>query len=82
MTGLTESVGSHILASLLADHRIERIYTLLRENAEFQPHERLQAAFKDRGLPVESLNDSRLVVLVGDVAEPTLGLDSAQYSEV
>lgn len=82
MTGATESVGSHILASLLADHRIGCIYTLLRESAEFQPREQLQAAFEDRGLPVESLDNSRLVVLVGDVAEPSLGLDSAQYSEV
>ncbi|EKM52251.1 uncharacterized protein PHACADRAFT_260494 [Phanerochaete carnosa HHB-10118-sp] len=80
LTGSTGNIGSHILAYLLAEPRIARVYTLNRPSAD--PRGRLEAAFRERGLPVEELDDPRLMSLVGDVTRDNFGLDDAQYQEV
>jgi hypothetical protein len=80
LTGSTGNIGSHILASLLSNHRVGKIYALNRPSAN--PLERLKAAFVDRGLPVKLLLDSRLVSLVGDVTSDNFALEAEQYLEV
>ena len=81
LTGSTGNIGTHILASLLADARIGKVYTLNRPSST-DAHVRLKAAFADRRLPVESLYDSRCVSLVGDIGQDQFGLEPSVYSEV
>lgn len=80
LTGSTGNIGSHILAHLLEDQRITKIYTLNRPSAGAE--DRLQTAFAERGLPVELLQLDKLVSLSGDVTQPNFALESAQYAEV
>ena len=80
LTGSTGNIGSHILAYLLADERVGRVYTLNRPSAD--PLGRLKAAFTERGLPAEMLDDARLVSLAGDITKENFGLEEAQYREV
>ena len=72
LTGSTGNIGSHILACLLSEQRIERVYTLNRPSVD--PLGRLRSAFSERGLPVELLDDSRLVSLAGDITRDNFGL--------
>ena len=80
LTGSTGNIGSHILACLLSEPRIGRVYTLNRPSAD--PLGRLRSAFSERGLPVELLDDPRLISLAGDITRDNFGLDEAQYEEV
>ncbi|GJF00095.1 acetyl-CoA synthetase-like protein [Phanerochaete sordida] len=82
LTGSTGNIGSHILAYLLAEPRITRIYTLNRPSASGPPRAREHAAFRARGLPADALADARLVSLAGEATRDQLGLDAAQYAEV
>ncbi|GJF00089.1 acetyl-CoA synthetase-like protein [Phanerochaete sordida] len=82
LTGSTGNIGSHILAYLLAEPRVARIYTLNRPSASAEPRAREKAAFRERGLPQDALDDPRLVSLAGEVTLDKFGLDDAQYAEV
>jgi len=74
-----DDLGSHVLESLLKDKEVQRIYTLDR-GAE--PLNRLTASFKDRGLSLDLLQDSRLSCLVGDLTQMDLGLDPYVLEEI
>ncbi|GJE99727.1 acetyl-CoA synthetase-like protein [Phanerochaete sordida] len=82
LTGSTGNIGSHILAYLLAEPRIARIYTLNRRSGSLEPRAREQAAFRARGLPEHLLGDLRLVSLTGEITRDRFGLDDAQYEAV
>lgn len=80
LTGSTGNVGSHILAALLANPRIDKVLILNRPSA--MPHDRQRASFLERGLDIQLLQDSKLVSLVGDVAKVNFGLDPEVFAEV
>ena len=80
LTGSTGNIGSHILAFLLLDSRVGRVYTLNRPSSD--PIGRLKAALADRELPISLLDDPRLVSLTGDVTQDNFGLDKTRYDEV
>lgn len=80
LTGSTGHVGSHVLASLLADPRIEKVYTLNRLST--QSEDRQRPSFVERGLPEYLLDGGKLVPLVGDLTTPELGLGHSTFSEV
>ena len=80
LTGSTGNIGSHILASLLSDDRVGKIYTL--DRASSSSSQRLKAAFAVRGLPLVLLEDKRLVPLTGTLTQDSFGLDDSVYNEV
>ncbi|KIP12212.1 hypothetical protein PHLGIDRAFT_508051 [Phlebiopsis gigantea 11061_1 CR5-6] len=80
LTGSTGNIGSHILASLLAEPRVSRVYALNRPSSD--PMGRVRNALTERRLPVEMLDDTRFVSLAGDVTKQSFGLASAQYDEL
>ncbi|KAI0085165.1 hypothetical protein BDY19DRAFT_909277 [Irpex rosettiformis] len=82
LTGSTGNIGSHILAALLGDQHISKVYTLDRTVSGEVAKERLIAAFKQRGLPVELLMDSRLAPLRGDLNVDGFGLDKPVFEEI
>ncbi|KZT23998.1 putative aminoadipate reductase [Neolentinus lepideus HHB14362 ss-1] len=82
LTGSTGSLGSYILASLLGDERVARVYTFNRKSSTGPPEERQKVAFEDKGLSVELLASTKLVFLEGDAATKNLGLVAELHSEI
>lgn len=80
LTGSTGNVGSHILAALLAERRVDRVYTLNRPSSDGTNRQSL--AFIERGLPLELLAQDKLVELSGDVTHDRLGLQPAVFENV
>lgn len=80
LTGSTGNIGSHILASLLADDRVGRVYTLNRPSAG-PAIQRLQVAFSERALPVDILDHPKLSAFVGDITQSKFDLEPAVYNE-
>lgn len=81
LTGSTGNVGAHILAALLAEPMVSRVYTLNRQSTS-RIEDRQAATFADRGLPVELLGSEKLVQLVGDIGKDAFGLEDTLYKEV
>jgi hypothetical protein len=81
LTGSTGNVGCHVLASLLADTRVHRVYTLNRRSSS-SSEGRQTSAFSARGLPLRLLGQGNLVQLVGDVTHDAFGLDQVVFEEV
>lgn len=80
LTGSTGNIGSHVLASLLADDGISRVFTLNRPSSD--PTGRLRSAFTNRGLPTDLLDEPKLVALAGNVTRDRFDLEQEQYDEV
>lgn len=80
LTGSTGNIGSHILAHILADDRIGRVYTINRPSED--PLGRLRAALTERELPVDLLDTPKVVCLAGDVCREYFGLEVRVYDEV
>lgn len=80
LTGSTGNVGSHILVALLREAQVQKVYTLNRPSSSV--HARQEAAFVERGLPVDLLSDTKLVQLAGDVTAENFGLESAIFEQV
>ncbi|KAL1679182.1 hypothetical protein EV122DRAFT_210432 [Schizophyllum commune] len=80
VTGTTGNLGAELLAILLKDERVERVYTLDRE-ASVPVWDRQRARFADKGLDVELLKSEKLVTLAGDAYADRLGQSEALYDE-
>jgi hypothetical protein len=82
LTGSTGNLGTHILAALLKDDSISRVFTFDRFVPDAQPISRLLSAFEDRGLPVDILSSAKLTSLTGSLHLPHFGLPQDVYGEV
>ena len=80
LTGSTGYLGSHILAALLADARIAKVFTLNRTGT-FTP-DRKKDGFAQCHLPTDLLSQGKLVQLTGDISQPDFGLQGSIYNEV
>jgi thioester reductase-like protein len=69
LTGVTGSLGAHVLAALLELPSIEKVYCLNRGS---EPHARTLESLVARGL---SVPDSRVESFSADLTEPDFGLD-------
>ena len=81
VTGTTGNLGAELLAILLKDDRVERVYTLDRE-ASVPVRDRQRARFADKGLDAELLKSEKLVALAGDAYADRLGQSEDVYNEV
>lgn len=83
ITGTTGSFGAHVLARLLLSTWPRKVYAFLRKGAsDIAALERQTQAFQSRGLDVTLLNTERLVLVEGDLVQPSFGLPSTTYAEV
>jgi thioester reductase-like protein len=83
LTGSTGNLGSQILASLLNDPRVEKVYALNRASSESRSmFVRHQERFEDKALDATLLTSERLVFVEGDTAHLRFGLSEAIYDEV
>jgi hypothetical protein len=81
ITGTTGGLGSFLLASLLQNDDVKRVYAYNRPGKK-NVKERQIDAFMDRDLPVGLLHGDRVVFVEGDSAADMLGLDASLYEEV
>ncbi|KAL1690000.1 hypothetical protein GGG16DRAFT_103376 [Schizophyllum commune] len=81
LTGTTGNLGAEILAMLLKDDRVSRIYALERVGSA-PVKERQRARFADKGFDVGLLDSRKLVSLQGDVCAERLGQDEAVFGEM
>ncbi|KAL1699761.1 hypothetical protein EV121DRAFT_295859 [Schizophyllum commune] len=81
LTGTTGNLGAEILAMLLKDDRVSRIYALERAGSA-SVRERQRARFADKGFNVGLLGSKKLVSLQGDACAERLGQSEAVFEEM
>ncbi|KAG6834705.1 hypothetical protein H0H93_007893, partial [Arthromyces matolae] len=80
LTGSTGNLGSEILADLLENDRVERVYTFNRPSKSGDTiEERQLRPFRERGLNTEVLCSSKLSHVIGDATQADLGIGRDQY---
>jgi hypothetical protein len=82
LTGTTGGLGSNMLAHLLREPAVERIYAFNRPSKSSSSEERQLTAFKQRGLDTSLLSSEKIVYVEGDLSVSGFGLDDKLYEEV
>ncbi|KAF9020020.1 acetyl-CoA synthetase-like protein [Hymenopellis radicata] len=83
ITGTTGSLGSYLLAELMQDPKVARVYALNRSSGSHSSSfNRQRQAFVTRGLDESILYSPKLILLGGDVMQPELGLQSNAYNHL
>ncbi|KAJ7936522.1 male sterility protein-domain-containing protein [Mycena leptocephala] len=83
VTGTTGALGCYLLARLLQDPRIDRVYAFnraARQAGDLPTRQKLKLI--DRGLDPGILGSEKLLLLEGDLAEPNLGVSREAYEEL
>ena len=81
ITGTTGTIGSNVLAQLVADPTVERVYGLNRESP-IPLDTRQRIALSERGLDPSVVDSPKVVLLEGIVPQPNLGLPDDLYEEL
>lgn len=82
LTGTTGGLGSNMLAHLLREPAVERIYAFNRPSKSSSSEDRQLTAFKQRGLDTSLLSSEKIVYVEGDLSVSGFGLDNRLYEEV
>lgn len=83
LTGSTGSLGAHILAALLQDSAVNKVYVLNRPSLDSKTVQQRQVErFKDKSLELSLLSNDNLVYLEGETSHHNLGLEEDVYNEV
>lgn len=75
LTGATGAVGAHILAQLLDQSRVRKVFCLIRGGS---PISRLHNSMENRGLSIT--DPTKLSVHTSDLSRPDLDLDQRDYT--
>ncbi|CAL1709603.1 unnamed protein product [Somion occarium] len=79
LTGSTGGIGAHLLAVLLEEPKITKVYTLNRGNHVVH---RQKVSFEDKQLPVDLLDTPKLTQLAADLSREDLGLEPDMLDEI
>ncbi|QRV95150.1 AMP binding enzyme [Ceratobasidium sp. AG-Ba] len=83
VTGTTGALGSHLLAQLLKDDRVERVWALNREPRDGGSIlDRQYASFVDKGIDIGLLNSRKLKFAGCDLTDMALGLEEALLEDI
>ena len=84
VTGTTGGLGSHLLAQMICNDRVERIWALNRKSTVSgqSVQQRQLNSFKDKLLDVDLLRHPKLVLLDSDLTQERLGLHPDVYNDV
>ncbi|KAF7321145.1 General substrate transporter [Mycena chlorophos] len=82
VTGTTGNLGSELLASLLHDDRVEKVYAFNRPGGDTSASERQRLRFVQRGLDEKLLESSKLAFVDGTLDKESLGLEAKRYAEL
>ncbi|CCM01516.1 uncharacterized protein FIBRA_03572 [Fibroporia radiculosa] len=80
VTGTTGAIGCNILAHLLSDETVERVYALNRVSEAGAVRQR--DAFSRRGLDENLLRGEKFVYVEGDMGLPGLGIDPSLFVKI
>ena len=81
VTGTTGTIGSCVLAQLVADAKIDKVYALNRE-APAPLDARQRIVLRDRGLDPSVIDSPKVVLLEGALSQPKLGLADGLYEQL
>ena len=82
LTGSTGNIGSQILATLLEDSGVSRVYAFNRGQSSEESTRRQAIKFHGCGFSVDLLSSAKYVPLIGDLNEEYFGLSHAIYNDV
>ncbi|KAJ6579476.1 putative aminoadipate reductase [Mycena vulgaris] len=83
LTGSTGNLGSQLLASLLQNHKVAKVYAFNRpSSASAGLAQRHATMFEDRGLDIVLLASPKLAFVEGHLNHQDLGLSSHLYNEI
>lgn len=84
LTGTTGALGSHLLAQLLSNDNVKRVWALNRPSKDPARSniQRQYVSFEDKLLDTGLLNHSKLEFVECILGEPRLGLSRVCYEEV
>ncbi|KAG9126234.1 hypothetical protein FRC07_004314 [Ceratobasidium sp. 392] len=80
VTGTTGALGSHLLAQLLDDDRVEKVWALNRGSKGMNGKQ--SSSFKDKLLDAELLKSTKLSLLEADLERENIGLEPRVYEEI
>ncbi|REC64350.1 thioester reductase [Chryseobacterium pennae] len=79
LTGVTGFVGIHLVQELL-DTTSADIYCLVRAQDDFQAKEKIDRCYKQFAIPQKEEQQSRIIPVIGDLSQPSLGLSEETYT--
>lgn len=82
VTGTTGWLGSLMLAELLQDQNVRRVYALNRKVGAELTRERQARAFEEKGIDARLASSNKLVLLDADLTVEGLGLHGTVFDEV
>ncbi|KAI3394095.1 hypothetical protein diail_3219 [Diaporthe ilicicola] len=83
LTGSTGSLGVNILAQLLRQRTVKRVFCLVRASTRDAAKARVISTLEGKGIPSLTNEDiSRVSFLPADLSQPTLGLDKETLDEI
>ena len=81
VTGTTGTIGSNVLAQLVANAKIGKVYALNRE-ASTPLDTRQRIVLSDRGLDPSIVDSPKVALLEGTLSRPKLGLTDDLYEQI
>ncbi|KAL0571105.1 hypothetical protein V5O48_010852 [Marasmius crinis-equi] len=82
ITGTTGGLGTHLLARLIQQSSVERIYALNRPSHGVQAVRRQEIACDAQGFPPSVAHSAKVIYLEGDISQHGLGLDPTTQNDV
>ncbi|KAF8869423.1 putative aminoadipate reductase [Infundibulicybe gibba] len=82
LTGTTGNLGSQLLASLLRDDKVDRVYALNRPSKSHAMLDRHALRFEDKALDLNLLTSEKLTFVEGDASQHLFGLSESIYEEL
>ncbi|KAG8686616.1 hypothetical protein FRC09_014024 [Ceratobasidium sp. 395] len=80
VTGTTGALGSYLLAHLLENDRVEKVWAMNRRSREVEQRQR--ASFIDKGLDVGLLKSNKLVLVEANLEAEDLGMKAELFDEI
>lgn len=83
LTGATGALGAHILAKLVFDPNVARVYALVRARDDVNARARVAESLKQRRVTTIAADlVEKIVPLASDIDKADLGLTKEQYEEI
>ncbi|KAJ3821631.1 putative aminoadipate reductase [Lentinula raphanica] len=82
LTGSTGNLGAELLAGLLSNDSVHRVYALNRTSFKSSILDRHRSRFENKGLDASLLASPKLVFLEGEVSSDNLGLEDSMFNEL
>lgn len=84
MTGATGSLGAHVVANLVSQPSVRKVYCLVRASSKEIARSRVRDSLRER-LTYHNLNlsaRSKIVALPSSFSDASLGLEQGEYDEI